>query len=372
MDIVQVLPGDKVRAKQFMRLPYRLYADAPQWAPETFRRDQLRQLDPRKHPYYEHSEAAFFLAMEGGDVVGRIGVLNNRRSNDHRNTKTAFFGFAEFVDDPQVVNGLLQSARSWARTKGLRTMEGPRGLLGFDGSIRVDGFDIGPVLGAPFNFPYYDARLQEAGLVPEEDFLSGRIATSASIPDAIFAIADRVLARGAYRLQTFSSRSELRSWVPAIRDAYLASVSELASFYPPTDQEIADLVDTLMRIANPRGISLVMAEEAIVGFLFSYPNMAPALRKASGRLLPTGWYHLLRARSREPWYCINGLGLLPEHRGRGGNALLYAQIARTAADLQWAGGLVLQVASSNAASLRDMEKLETEWTTRHRRYTMDL
>jgi GNAT superfamily N-acetyltransferase len=370
--IIEIAGDDRARVRSFVEFPYRLYADHPGWAPDGLISDQFRQLDRSAHPFHRHSEAAFFLAESGGEVVGRISAIDNRRFNDYQGTATAFFGHFESIDDADVAGALVQRAAEWARGRGLTAVTGPRGLLGFDGSVMVEGFDTSPVLGVPYNPPYYDAHLKAAGLEPEEDFVTGYILEAVSIPDAIYAIADKVAEKGSYEIKRFGSRRELARWVPAIKEAYLTSVAELASFYPPTNEDIDDLIGTVLRIANPKGISLVLHRGSVVGFLFSYPNLAPALRAAKGRLLPLGWYRLLRARSAEKWYCVNGLGLLPDHRGRGANAMLYATLARTATELGWEGGHILQVAAGNAASIKDMEKLATVWTARHRRYRMEL
>ncbi|NND85346.1 MAG: GNAT family N-acetyltransferase [Acidimicrobiia bacterium] len=370
--VVEVASDDRAGVRAFVDFPHRLYVDHPGWAPDGLRSDHLRQLDRSSHPFHRHSEAAFFVAEVDGSVVGRISAIDNRLFNQYQGTSTGFFGHFEAVDDADVVAELVQRATDWARHRGLTAVTGPRGLLGFDGSVMVEGFETAPVLGVPYNAPYYDAHLKAAGFEEEEDFVTGYILESVSIPDAIYAIADKVAEKGSYEIKRFTSRRELSRWVPAIKEAYLTSVAELASFYPPTDEDIDDLIGTVLRIANPKGISLVLHRGSVVGFLFSYPNLAPALRAVGGRLLPFGWYRLLRARSTEKWYCVNGLGLLPEHRGRGANAMLYATLARTATELGWAGGHILQVAAGNAASIKDMEKLATVWTARHRRYRMAL
>ncbi len=372
MDVIQVQPGDRKRLRQFVQFPFDLYRGAPGWSPESLVRDQYRQFDPDRHPFYAHSSAVFFLAVRGDRVVGRVAGINNRLFNEHRSSRTAFFGLLEFEDDPSVVAGLLGTVESWARSQGLDRLEGPRGLLGFDGGVRIEGFEQGPVLGVPYSHPYYDRRLRDAGLVPEEDFRTGWLRTETSIPDGIFTLADRVRERGTYRVHRFTSRRALRAWVPRITAAYLAAAAGLETFYPPSDTEVEDLVSTVLRVAEPRGISLVLAGDDVVGFLFSYPNLAPALRRSRGRLFPLGWWHLLSGRSRATWYCINGLGLHPDHRGRGANALLYARLAHTAEELGWEGGHVLQVATTNVASMKDMEKLATMWTITTRRYAASL
>lgn len=371
--IRRIGPASRRDAAAFADLPERLNADAPQWAPDGLRREWFRRLDPAKHPFYTHSEAEWFLAEDAsGAVVGRVAAIENRLYNRHKGTKEAFFGYLEMVDDPDLTRQLLDTVTEWAQARGLETLSGPRGLAGFDGSVLVEGFEHPAVVAVAWNKPHYGPAIEAAGFEAEEDYLSGFIRSDVSIPDAVYAIADRVLEKGTFELKAFTTTRDLRAWAPRIKDAYMASVATLDSFYPPTDAEIDDLLGTILMIADPRGIKLVLADGEIAGFLFCYPDVAPALRRTRGRLLPFGWATLLRARTGSERYCVNGLGMLPEHRGRGGNAVLYAAIARTAREVGFEGGEVVQVAAHNAASMRDMEKLDTVWTKRHRRYRKTL
>jgi GNAT superfamily N-acetyltransferase len=361
--------GDRRAATAFVDLPYRLYERTPQWAPDGLYTEQFRRMQPGAHPFYAHSEADFFVVEEGGEVVGRVAAIDNRRFNEHKGTAEAFFGYFESVDDSAVTARLLDAVMEWASRRDLDTVSGPRGLLGFDGSVLVEGFEHPAVVGVPWNPPHYGPAIEASGFAPDEDYLSGFMTTDIAIPQAVFDLADKVVARGTYSVKHFTSSRELRAWAPRLKEAYLASVSELASFYPPTDAEIDDLVGTVLSVADPRGIKLVMSDDEIAGFLFCYPDLAPALRATGGRLWPLGWATLLRARSQSTHYCINGLGMLPEHRGRGGNAVLYAAITRTAIDeIGMVGAEVVQVAEHNTASIKDMAKLGTVWQKRHRRY----
>ncbi len=203
--IVKVAPEDRARTRGFVEFPYRLYSDHPGWAPDGLRADQRRQLDRNAHPFHRHSAAAFFVAERDGEVVGRISAIDNRLFNEYQGAATAFFGHFEAVDDASVVADLVATAKDWAIDRGLTSISGPRGLLGFDGSVMVEGFDTSPVLGVPYNPPYYDAYLQAAGFEPEEDFVTGYILESVSIPDAIYAIADKVAEKGSYVIKRFSS-----------------------------------------------------------------------------------------------------------------------------------------------------------------------
>ena len=91
MHISQLDLADRRDVRRFIQFPFRLYRDSPLWVPPFI--DEIRtQLDPNRHPFYQHSEAAFFVAVDGGEVVGRLSVLDNVRYREYHPDKapTAF------------------------------------------------------------------------------------------------------------------------------------------------------------------------------------------------------------------------------------------------------------------------------------------
>ena len=75
--IEQIDTTSRAEVDEFIRFPFRLYKGVPQWVP-PFISDVRTMLDKHKHPFYEHSEADFFIAKRGKEVVGRIAALHNR------------------------------------------------------------------------------------------------------------------------------------------------------------------------------------------------------------------------------------------------------------------------------------------------------
>ena len=95
--------------RQFINLPFELYKDDPLWVPPLVNEIKF-VLNRSEHPFYQHSEADFFLAENDGQTLGRIAVLNNRNHNRYNNSRNAFFGYFESVQDQQVAQALFQVA----------------------------------------------------------------------------------------------------------------------------------------------------------------------------------------------------------------------------------------------------------------------
>jgi len=141
LTVTQVDLQDKRQVRRFIEFPYTLYAGCSQWVP-PLRRDVQVVLDPKRHPFYEHSEADFFLAERGGEVVGRIAALENRPFNRYHQTQKASFYLFECVDDLEVAQALFERVIDWARKRHLNELVGPKGFGVLDGyGLLVEGFE---------------------------------------------------------------------------------------------------------------------------------------------------------------------------------------------------------------------------------------
>jgi hypothetical protein len=89
MQIRKINTEQKRDVQQYVDFPFRLYRDCPQWVPSLVSSVE-QTLNRRKHPFYRHSTASFFVAESEGQTLGRIAVLGNRNYNSYRQTNVAF------------------------------------------------------------------------------------------------------------------------------------------------------------------------------------------------------------------------------------------------------------------------------------------
>ena len=329
--IEKVNTNNKVQAKRFVELPYRLYRDCPQWVPPLYA-DAYLPLKRKKHPFFEHSEADFFLAVRDGEVVGRICAADNRLFNNYHQTKKAHFYALDLIDDLEVARALFDAVADWAVSRGLDTVIGPKGLSPFDGyGILVEGFNERQMMTMMnYNYPYYPRLLETLGFEKEVDFVSCYLpAECFKIPERVERIAKRVLERGDLWVKRFKNKRELLRWAPRIGYAYNKAFIHNWEYYPFTEGDVKYAVDNVFMIADPRLIKLIMHGDDIVGFLFAFPDVSAALQRARGQLLPFGLIDILREMKRTKTISGNGMGILPEFQGKGGNALLYYEMGKT-------------------------------------------
>ena len=200
MDIVQVDLTSKQQVKDFIDLPFHIYADVPQWVP-PLEMDIKRILDSRRNPFYRHSEAAFFIAYGDQLPAGRIAVLNNRRYNDYNHSREAFFWLFEAENSQETASGLFEAAFAWARSRGLDKITGPKGFTPLDGfGLLVKGFEHRPAFGLPYNPAYYVDLIEAQGFVKDGESVSGYLSTDIQFPPRIHQLAERLVQRRGLRI----------------------------------------------------------------------------------------------------------------------------------------------------------------------------
>ena len=331
LSIQQVDTNNKLQVKRFVELPYELYRNCPQWVPPLYV-DAYLPLNRKKHPFFEHSEADFFVAVKDGEVVGRICAAHNRLFNEYHKTRKAhFYGF-EAINDLEVATCLFEAVIMWAKARGLDTVIGPKGLSPFDGyGILVEGFEHRQMMTMTnYNFSYYPKLMEALGFEKEVDFVSCYLpAECFKIPERVERIARRVLERGDLWVKKFKNKRELLQWAPRIGRAYNKAFIHNWEYYPFTEGDVKYAVDNVFMIANPRLIKLIMHKEEIVGFLFAFPDVSAAMQRAKGRLFPFGIVDILLEMKRTRTISGNGMGILPEFQGKGGNAILYYEMGKT-------------------------------------------
>ncbi len=374
LKVEKIDTDDKAQVRRFVTIPYRLYENYPQWVPPLYI-DAETQLNRQKHPFYEHSEADFFIATRDGRDIGRIAALVNRRFNDYHGTRQAQFYLLDCEDDEEAARNLFEHVYEWATQRQLDTLVGPKGFGVLDGyGLIIEGYEHRQMMTMMnYNYPYYVRLVEANGFTKEVDFVSCYLgADTFHLPERIHSIAERVLARGTLQVQRFRSKNDLKAWAGRIGKAYNNAFVNNWEYYPLTEREIAFLLENLLTIADPRLIKVITHGDEAVGFLFGFADVSAALQRAKGRLLPFGLIDIILEVRRTKWMALNGAGILPEFQGRGGNALLYSEMEKTIHEYNFLHADLTQVAETAVQMRKDLENVGGKMYKNHRVYKKKL
>lgn len=359
----------KSELKRFIRFNYEFYKDNPYSVPDLYD-DMLNTFSPKKNAAFEFCEADYFLALRDGKIVGRVAAIINRRANETWNRKTVRFGWIDFIDDMEVSTALIDTVKQWGKERGMTEIEGPLGFTDMDAEgMLVEGFDQLSTMATIYNYPYYPQHMERLGLSKSADWVEMKIYVPDAIPEKHRRISGIIAKRYNLHIRKLKSKKEVRQSGVAhdifrlINDAY----TPLFGYSRMTERQIDQYVKMYVPVLDLRMVSIVENEQnEIVAVGISMASLSRALQKAKGRLLPFGWYHLLKALM---WKRPKVLDLLlvavrPDYQGKGVNALLFTDLIPVYKELGF------EYAESNP-ELEMNEKVQNQWqyfkTEQHKR-----
>ncbi len=374
LTIEKVDTTHKKQVHRFVDLQFRLYKGNTQWVP-PIRMDMYEVMNKKKHPFYEHSEAEFFLAVRDGRDVGRVTAIENKNYNKFHGTRTGQFYFFDCEDDSEAAAALFRRVFEWARERKLDRVIGPKGFTVFDGYGMLEhGFEHRQMMNMMnYNYPYYLRLAEESGFEKEVDFTSHHILVKDfKMPERVHRIAERVGHRQNLRVVRFNSKGDLKEWADRIGRTYNNSFVDNWEYVPLTDREITFILNNILMVANPKMIKIIAHNDDVVGFAFGWPDVSAAMQRSKGKLIPFGIFDLLVEMKRTRAMSGNGMGLLPAFQGRGGNALLYSEMEKTMTEFGYTNCELTQVAETAVQMRRDLETLGGEAYKNHRVFFKEL
>lgn len=189
---IKKIEPTKGNLKRFTEFQIDLYDGNPWFVPPLVS-DDVATLDPKENPAFDFCESAYFMAYRDGKPVGRIAGIINRQVNEKSHSRTARFGFVDFIDDHEVSAALFKAAEDWARSKGMEKIIGPLGFTDLDHEgMLVEGFEELSTMATIYNYPYYPEHMERLGYKKESDWLEFQMEVPDAIPDKYNRIAEIV------------------------------------------------------------------------------------------------------------------------------------------------------------------------------------
>ena len=368
--------NSKSLQKEFVDFQYKLYEDCPQFVP-PFRSDIFMMMNKKKHPFYDHSDSDFFIAKRDSKVVGKIAALENKPFNEYHQCKDSEFYLFDCIDDQEVANALFDKVSDWARARGLNRIVGPKGYGPLDGyGIQVEGFEHRQMMNMMnYNYPYYQKLAEAYGFEKEVDFVSSFLAPQDYVlPEMISKAVDIVKKRGKLKVMHFTNKKQILECKYKLKEAYNRAFIHNWEYYPLSDRELDYAVDNAIQFVIPELLKLIQNDkDEVVGFVLPFPDASAAMQKNKGRLGPIGIIRLLRELKTTQWLDFNGIGILPEYQGMGGNALVMDSLLRAAqANKRYIYSELTQVAETAVQMRKDLDNLGVKYYKNHRVYKKSL
>lgn len=320
--------------KTFIDFHYDLYAGSPYDVPNLYI-DERNTLDKKRNAAFDFCRAEYFLAYKDGKVAGRVAAIINNRVNKHWNRQDVRFGWIDFIDDLEVSRALFDAVAAYGRENGMTAMVGPLGFSDMDPEGMLTwGFDKLGTMATIYNYDYYPRHMEQmGGWAKDNDYVEYFLPVPDKVPEKYAKIASLVEKRYNLHVKKLTRKDVFQGgWDRKLFEIINATYTNLYGFVSLTDRQIDQYVKMYMPMVDLNLVTVIVdgnKNDAVAGMGITIPSLSHALQKCRrGRLLPTGWWHVLRAIKFHKTEGVDLLlvGFLPEYRAKGANALLFSDL----------------------------------------------
>ena len=336
MSLIEIKKVENTKdLKTFIDFHYDLYEGNEYDVPNLFS-DEMNTLSKDKNAAFEFCEAEYYLAYKDGKLAGRVAAIINHKANSKWGKKSVRFGWIDFIDDREVSKALLDAVEKYGREKGMEDVVGPLGFTDMDPEgMLVWGFDQLGTMPTIYNYAYYPEHIEALeGFEVDNKYVEFKIMVPDEVPEKYAKIAMMIEKRYNLHVRKLTKKDIFQGGMgQKIFDLINDTYKDLYGYSELSQKQIDQLIKSYLGFLDFNLITCIEdwtdGEHKLIGVGITMPSLAHALRKCHrGRLLPFGWFHVLRAIKQHKTNIVDLLliGILPEYRAKGANALLFADL----------------------------------------------
>lgn len=317
--------------KQFVNFPFELYKNNKFWIP-PLKKEEAKHLKPETNPAFEFCDGKFWLALENGKCVGRIGAIINHSYNTKIGRTMGRISRMEFVDNKEVSSLLFKTAEEWLKSKGVEAVHGPLGFTNFDNQgLLIEGFDYLPSVASVMHWPYYKEHFEAYGFEKENDWVEFRLKIE-EVPEKASRLADIIKKRNNLEVIHLQDEKELPQYSKSVFKLMEKAFDELPYVAPFPEHVVNFYAEKYFKILKARYVVVIKKDGELVGFIVGLPSLSKAMKKANGKLFPFGFYHILRAMNHPQDMDLLLTGVDPHFQKMGLPAILISELQKSMID----------------------------------------
>lgn len=320
--------------KAFIEFHYDLYEGNEYDVPNLYS-DEVNTLSKDKNAAFDFCVANYYLAIRDNKVVGRVAAIINNKANEKWDQKRVRFGWIDFIEDKEVLEALLKAVEDFGKAHGMNEIVGPLGFTDMDPEGMLTwGFDQLGTMPTIYNYDYYPRLLESLpGYEVDNKYVEYKLFVPDTVPEKYAKIAEMIQNRYNLRIKKLTKKDIFEGgYGKKIFELINSTYKDLYGFSELSEKQIDQYINMYFPFADLSLITLVedaSADNKLVGIGITLPSLSEALQKCKkGRLFPFGWFHLLRAIKFHKTKIVDLLliGVLPEYRMKGVNALIFADL----------------------------------------------
>lgn len=309
--------------KLFIQLPFKIHKNHDEWVPSLIN-DDIATFYPNKNEAYKYCATIKFLAYKGGELKGRIMGIIHHQYNELNNEQNGRFAFMEVYDDKEVFDALINSVEKWAYEKGCNKLIGPLGFSDKDPQgFLIEGYKKQTMMLTNCSYPFMTKYITDAGYKPHTKLVEYRIPLTDQLISRLSVFAKRPKNNPDIKLLEFKKTSEIKPYIREVFELINLTYSEIYGFTPLSVKEADNFSKRYLPFINPRLVKIVLnGKGSIIGFIVAMSDFSKGIKQANGKLLPFGWFHILRNMRNSDTLVLFLGSVKEEYRHRGIDALM--------------------------------------------------
>ena len=330
-DIVIKEAKTKAEYLAFVKFPYSLYKENPNWVPPLIN-DEIETIDPDLNPVYQNANASFFLAYQGEKIVGRIAAIVNWIEVKEIKKSKVRFGWFDVIDNINVTKSLIDCVIKFGKDHNLDSVEGPLGFSNLDkAGLLIKGYEEQNTMITLYNHPYYSEHLKKLGFNEAAKWVEYEIKIDdfESSPEKVKRFSKLIMERYNLTLLNFKNRKAIIPYVDQMFELLDKTYDKLQSYVPIQDYQIENYKKRFLKFVNPDFIKCIIDQQGkLICFSITMPSFTEALKKVNGKLTLFNSIHILKAmyfNKRASFYLI---GVRPDYQNKGITAIIFNEMQK--------------------------------------------
>ena len=330
-DIVIKEAKTKAEYLAFVKFPYSLYKENPNWVPPLIN-DEIETIDPDLNPVYQNANASFFLAYQDEKIVGRIAAIINWIEVKEIKKSKVRFGWFDVIDNINVTKSLIDCVIKFGKDHNLESVEGPLGFSNLDkAGLLIKGYEEQNTMITLYNHPYYSEHLKKLGFNEAAKWVEYEIKIDdfESSPEKVKRFSKLIMKRYNLTLLNFKNRKAIIPYVDEMFELLDKTYNKLQSYVPIQDYQIENYKKRFLKFINPDFIKCIIDQQGkLICFSITMPSFTEALKKVNGKLTLFNSIHILKAmyfNKRASFYLI---GVRPDYQNKGITAIIFNEMQK--------------------------------------------
>ena len=330
-DIVIKEAKTKAEYLAFVKFPYSLYKENPNWVPPLIN-DEIETIDPDLNPVYQNANASFFLAYQDEKIVGRIAAIVNWIEVKEIKKSKVRIGWFDVIDNINVTKSLIDCVIKFGKDHNLESVEGPLGFSNLDkAGLLIKGYEEQNTMITLYNHPYYSEHLKKLGFNEAAKWVEYEIKIDdfESSPEKVKRFSKLIMERYNLTLLNFKNRKAIIPYVDQMFELLDKTYNKLQSYVPIQDYQIENYKKRFLKFINPDFIKCIIDQQGkLICFSITMPSFTEALKKVNGKLTLFNSIHILKAmyfNKRASFYLI---GVRPDYQNKGITAIIFNEMQK--------------------------------------------